>query len=234
VLEVGCGAGRFTEILLAEGALVTSVDLSAAVDANAETCPPGERHRIAQADVNALPFRGGEYDVVVGLGIVQHTTDPERTMRDLIAQGRPGGIVVFDHYLRSWRRWTRTLPLARALLRRLPPDRGLAASTKLYEAFSPFHRTAEGRRFAEIVVNRVSPITYYGDRAFPGLDEATQREWSLLDTHDSLTDWFKHTRSVAQIEAFLRETTRTAFEVWEGGNGVEARVRLPAGGEWWR
>src|SRR4051794_2522394 len=32
VLEVGCGAGRFTEVLLAAGADVTSVDLSEAVD----------------------------------------------------------------------------------------------------------------------------------------------------------------------------------------------------------
>jgi 2-polyprenyl-3-methyl-5-hydroxy-6-metoxy-1,4-benzoquinol methylase len=32
VLECGCGAGRFTEILLAEGAQVTFIDLSEAVD----------------------------------------------------------------------------------------------------------------------------------------------------------------------------------------------------------
>lgn len=34
VLECGCGAGRFTEILLERGARVTSFDLSEAVDAN--------------------------------------------------------------------------------------------------------------------------------------------------------------------------------------------------------
>src|SRR5438477_7570196 len=32
VLEAGCGAGRFTEVLLAEQAVVTSVDLSSAVE----------------------------------------------------------------------------------------------------------------------------------------------------------------------------------------------------------
>ena len=36
VLECDCGAGRFTEVLLDDGARVTSVDLSEAVDANAE------------------------------------------------------------------------------------------------------------------------------------------------------------------------------------------------------
>ncbi|HEY0787434.1 MAG TPA: methyltransferase domain-containing protein, partial [Thermoanaerobaculia bacterium] len=40
VLEAGCGAGRFTEVLLERGAILTSVDLSDAVVANAENFPP--------------------------------------------------------------------------------------------------------------------------------------------------------------------------------------------------
>ena len=56
VLECGCGAGRFTETLLAKRASVTSIDLSDAVDANQENFPQCETHRIAQADVLQLPF----------------------------------------------------------------------------------------------------------------------------------------------------------------------------------
>ena len=37
VLECGCGAGRFTEILLARGAFVTAVDLSDAVEVRTRT-----------------------------------------------------------------------------------------------------------------------------------------------------------------------------------------------------
>ena len=39
ILEAGCGAGRFTEILLHNGANVASVDMSSAVDANQENFP---------------------------------------------------------------------------------------------------------------------------------------------------------------------------------------------------
>src|SRR5918999_1054183 len=48
ILEAGCGAGRFTELLLERNAIVTSIDLSEAVDANQENCPQSDRHAIAQ------------------------------------------------------------------------------------------------------------------------------------------------------------------------------------------
>src|ERR1035437_1824886 len=51
VLEVGAGAGRFTEILLAQGARVVSVDLSDAVEINAANFKPDRQHAIVQADV---------------------------------------------------------------------------------------------------------------------------------------------------------------------------------------
>ena len=40
VLECGCGAGRFTEVLLIKGACVTSIDLSDAVDAKSGKLSP--------------------------------------------------------------------------------------------------------------------------------------------------------------------------------------------------
>jgi len=41
ILECCCGAGRFTEILLSEGAGVFAIDISSAVEANYETCKEG-------------------------------------------------------------------------------------------------------------------------------------------------------------------------------------------------
>lgn len=68
VLECGCGAGRFTEVLLAQGARVTSIDLSSAVDANARNFPVGPNHRVAQADIMKTAVRRPQgFDAVLCL-----------------------------------------------------------------------------------------------------------------------------------------------------------------------
>jgi 2-polyprenyl-3-methyl-5-hydroxy-6-metoxy-1,4-benzoquinol methylase len=222
VLECGCGAGRFTEVLLGRDAHVTSIDLSAAVEANQTNFPQDERHRVAQADILALPFLARSFDVVFCLGVVQHTPDPERSIRALYEQVRPGGWLVFDHYSHRLGWLLSAAPAFRSVLKRLPPERGLAASKLLVDALLPLHRRA-GR--AGVLVRRLSPVqAYYGKLP---LSEELQREWALLDTHDALRDWHKHFRTQAQIEATLRGLG--LVDVWcaEGGNGVEARGRRP-------
>ena len=44
VLEAGCGAGRFTEVLLKKGAILVSSDLSSAVEVNVENFPISDHH----------------------------------------------------------------------------------------------------------------------------------------------------------------------------------------------
>jgi len=228
VLEVGCGAGRFTEVLLEAGALVTSVDLSDAVDANQENFPQGDRHRIAQADVYALPFPAMSYDVVFCLGVVQHTPSPEQTIAALYEQVKPGGWLALDHYTDRLRWYLSTAPAFRAVLRRLPAADGLRLTDALVRCLFPLHRRA-ATGLPGVLLRRISPIqTYY--HAFPELPEDVQREWSYLDTHDVLTDWYKHFRTAAQIEATLHDLGLEDVEVTKGGNGVEARARRPLGG----
>ena len=228
VLEVGCGAGRFTEVLLATGASVTSVDLSEAVDANQQNFPQSACHRIAQADVYALPFTPGQFDVVFCLGVVQHTPDPGRTLARLYEQVRPGGWLVVDHYARDVG-WALSLkPLYRAVLKRLTPAAGLVWTHRLVDAFLPLHARLHRNRLAHRLLGRVSPVMHY--YAVYPLDETQQREWALLDTHDSLTDWYKHRRTPVELRELLGALGATAIWCEPGGIGVEARCRRPGAG----
>jgi len=227
VLEVGCGAGRFTEVLLSTRAFVTSIDLSSAVEANQENLPQDERHRIVQADVLRLPFAPGQYDMVFCLGVIQHTSKPEETIERLYTQVKPGGWLVIDHYTYNLSWFTKTAPLVRRILRRLPPEVGLHWTEWLVGVFFPLHRAARRSRIAQALLSRISPVASYY-HAFP-LNDELQREWSFLDTHDGLTDWYKHFRTKGQIRRCLEGLGAVVIRCEYGGNGVEARCCRPMG-----
>ncbi|MFH0983531.1 MAG: class I SAM-dependent methyltransferase, partial [Planctomycetota bacterium] len=73
VLDVGSGAGRFTQIALDAGADVFSVDYSNAVEANLRNNGPHPRLHLYQASVYALPFQEEFFDKIFCFGVLQHT-----------------------------------------------------------------------------------------------------------------------------------------------------------------
>jgi 2-polyprenyl-3-methyl-5-hydroxy-6-metoxy-1,4-benzoquinol methylase len=228
VLETGCGAGRFTEVLLnLPGARVTSADLSSAVDANQINCPTSQRHRIIQCDINAMPFLPESFDIVLCLGVIQHTPSPEQTIEALHALTKPGGWLVIDHYAPSLSYYTKIPPLIlRPILKRLSPRAGMKATELLTKTFFPLHKMVSRKRWMQIILSRVSPLlTYF--QAYPQLSDRLQYEWALLDTHDHLTDYYKHFRTVSEIRADLEKLGAEEIWVARGGNGVEARCRKP-------
>jgi SAM-dependent methyltransferase len=228
VLEAGCGAGRFTEWLLAQGAIVTSIDLSDACEANAVNFPPNDRHRIAQADIMRLPFSERQYDVVLCLGVLQHTPDTEKAISRLWEQVKPGGFLVIDHYTFSLSWCTKSAILLRPILKRLPPARGLLWTEWMVRKLFPLHR-ALSKASAPIcwlrpVLSRISPVQTYFHH-YPQLSEEDQYGWSLLDTHDSLTDWYHRWRYVPGMKRYLRMLGAMWVDAWYGGNGIEARAQ---------
>lgn len=229
ILESGCGAGRFTEVLLQlPAASVTSTDLSSAVEPNKANCPLSDRHRILQCDINQLPFQAEQYDIVVCLGVIQHTKDPERTMQDLYKQVKPGGWLVIDHYTQTLSYYTKLSEwLLRPILKRVSPSQGLSVTKALTKAFFPLHRAVKNARPLQMLVSRFSPLlTYY--HLFPQLNDRLQYEWAELDTHDSLTDYYKHLRSPRSIKSTLQALGSRNVWVQKGGNGVEARCQKPS------
>ena len=232
VLEVGCGAGRFTELLLAAGARVVAVDLSAAVEANHATCGHVATYQLAQADVTALPLAPGQFHFVLVIGMVQHTPDPEATMTALARQVRPGGWLVLDHYAPGYpATWSRRV--LRGGLLRLGAGAAGRVSYALTAALWPLHRALWGLRGVRGLPRlrrawlALSPVVDYHD-AYPQLPPRLLREWALLDTHDTLTDRYKHLRSPEQLTAHLAACGLTEISATYGGNGVEVRARRPA------
>jgi len=231
VLEAGCGAGRFTELLLSAGANVFAVDLSEAVESNYANCGSYPNYLVCQADILRLPVWPGQFDVVLCIGVVQHTPNPEETMRALCSHLKPGGILIMDHYTYGYA-ITFSRRILRSWLLRMSPGFSLIFCRRLVWALWPMHRllwkVRGGRisRIARMFLLRVSPIIDYQE-AYPKLGEDLMRTWALLDTHDTLTDVYKHLRGANEISRHLHSCGMIHIETAYAGNGVEVRARHP-------
>lgn len=222
LLEVGCGAGRFTELFVQSGALVHSVDLSQAVEVNKANIGNAPNYSIAQASVYDLPFPDNSFDVVVCLGVIQHTPDSEKTIESLWAKVKPGGLLVIDHYRWRLAYYSTLKPLYRQFMRKMKPERSKKINDRLVGFFFPLHWRFRNMKPLWWLVHRVSPLIEY-IHEFPEKDYQFHYEWSRLDSYDSLTDYYKHLRTPAQIRAKLEKLHAKNIWVNIGGNGVEAR-----------
>jgi hypothetical protein len=135
-------------------------------------------------------------------------------------------MLVIDHYTYSLGALTSVKPLFRAFLKRLSPERAMSITQSLTKMLLPLHRRFRSNYPAWFTLSRFSPLTTFY-RSYPDLSERLQREWALLDTHDSLTDSFKHRRTRGQIERLLLKLGLEQVRCTHAGNGVEAHGRRP-------
>ena len=101
VLEVGSGAGRFTEILLSTGALVYSFDYSGAVEANFANHAQADNLLLFQGSVYEIPFPDDFFDFVFCFGVLQHTPDPTLALQCMVRKMKPEGEISVDNYPKS-------------------------------------------------------------------------------------------------------------------------------------
>jgi len=93
VLEVGCGMGTMASLWAREGAKVTAVDLNptAVSQTRRRFELLGLEGDIREADGRELPFDDGAFDYVWSWGVLHHSPDLGRSLRELLRVVRPGG-----------------------------------------------------------------------------------------------------------------------------------------------
>jgi SAM-dependent methyltransferase len=232
VLEAGCGAGRFTELLVKAGAFVHSIDMSTAVEANRRNIGENPQYVVAQADLLSPPFPRESFDVTICLGVLQFTPNPVESVRSLWATLKPGGLLVIDQFGWSLSLVTKLAPLYRMALKRLPPREARRITDRLVDIFFPLHWAVRRQRWAQMLLSRVSPCLVYC-QAFPELNREQHLDFCRLDTFNHLTGHYTHLTTVGQMRRLLESLEAEAVWVRHNGWAVEARVRKPvkAGGD---
>ena len=94
-LEVGCGTGVFTELVVdaCAPAMVYAVDPSSAQIDHARRQPVARRVDFRVGDAQALPFPDGTFDVVAAALVINFIPDRPRALAEMRRVARAGGIV---------------------------------------------------------------------------------------------------------------------------------------------
>ena len=92
-LDVGCGAGAFTELVLkrcSPGSIVGVDPAAAQIDYARRQMPAAE---FRAGDAMALPFADGEFDIVASALVINFIPDRAKALNEMRRVLRPGGIV---------------------------------------------------------------------------------------------------------------------------------------------
>lgn len=95
VLEIGCGMGMHTEMLLRAGAELTSIDISpTSVMATTERLKVKGLHGdVQQMDAEHLAFSDSEFDLVWSWGVIHHSARTGLVLKEIARVVKPGGTV---------------------------------------------------------------------------------------------------------------------------------------------
>jgi len=209
ILDAGCGAGRFTDVMAQFGADVVSCDLSSAVEACLTTsneeknaAPNRGRVTVLQADLTALPFKPESFDAIHCAGVIQHTHNPEKVMRAMIRYLKPGGRLFYNFYEESpasdWQLIKRALRLWTPHWR--------------FERLYAFSQVLCAVFFLPSLIMSKIPVVRAFNRFLPicsvhpaGLSLSQQYRMTLLDT----VDWYGPVYEIRQnhetVAAILRD-----------------------------
>lgn len=228
ILEVGSGSGRFTEHAASTGALVVSLDMSHAVEANYASNGHLPNVLIVQGSLYDMPFPRGVFDRVFCFGVLQHTPDVKKAFFSLLPFLRPGGSLAVDVYRRQrgWRRLLQTKYLVRPITRRMAPEMLYRLCNRYVRLMWPVAKLL--RKIPRIggALNWALLIADYAHEFdFP---DATLREWAILDTFDMLSPAYDSPQYLETLQQWFAEAGLQEVEVHYGYNGIEGRGLKPA------
>ena len=93
VLEIGCGMGLHTELMIKAGADVTSIDLSdtSVLVTSTRTKNKNLSGQIVQMDAVELQFPDETFDFIWSWGVIHHSSHTGRIIKEMYRVLKPGG-----------------------------------------------------------------------------------------------------------------------------------------------
>jgi ubiquinone/menaquinone biosynthesis C-methylase UbiE len=196
VLDIGCGAGRFSDVALHLGAKVIALDFSFSIDIAKDNFLNNRKKILfIQADAYNMPFRNNSVDYAFSIGVLHHTPNPilgvKEAYRVLRKRGEFSISVYADKSFYTFinvRIWNYIFKTLKPILSFYPP--------LLYSYIFGF--------MAHFLAKIWIPLSYPLRVFFPTAILQDYR-WSILDTFDALTTNYQSGHTPDQIKNWFKE-----------------------------
>ncbi len=206
ILEVGSGAGRFTQVVLAQTkATLFSVDYSTAVEANYKNNGHSDRLKLFQASIYELPFASHQFDRVFCFGVLQHTPDFKKSVQALVEMTRTGGEVVVDFYpIKGWYTKINAKYIFRPLTKKIKKET-LLRIIQFNAGWLIFLSKVCTAIGIGKLANRFLPICDIETTMPVSLTAQQLKEWVILDTFDMFSPEYDNPQKISTVKKWMEE-----------------------------
>ena len=203
ILEIGSGAGRFTEYLVKYAKKCVSIDLSSAIYHNVSS--KKENIILIKADFNEL-IANEKFDIVFCRGVLQHTPKPLDSIIKIHSFVKKEGKVFFDIY---------KMPKIGYLHPKYFIWRPLIKNFIKYENFEKFlHKNINLLFRLKIIIKKIFfNSNFISDSFLPlwdyngiyKIDNEKLKIWSIMDTLDGLYAKYDYPQSTNRVKNLLQK-----------------------------
>ena len=216
VLDVGCGMGRYADVVTRWGGRVVGIDLSAAAEVAARNLADRDFFAL-QADVFALPFAPESFDYIYSIGVLHHTPDCEKAVKSLPPFLKPGGTLAVWLYS-GYNKWYRFSDIYRRVTSRMPSQR----LHRILAVTVPFlNGVNRGLRLLPGIGRPLAGLVNY---VFP-VNRNPIPDWRVLDTFDWYSPTYQSKHTYEEVFPWLTSCGLENLQV--GAVAVAARGRKP-------
>ena len=194
ILDIGCGAGRFIDVVRMKcDNPIIGIDYSNSVEIAYNNFISDQKICIVQADALKLPFRPGAFQGSFSIGVLHHTPDPEKGVKEAFRVLDKGGWFGLSVYQKNSYYDKPVLKFYRKIFSYLKPLFSfMPAILYSYVVVNVFRSVARRLVFIKSITSKCFPFVDLPDK-----------NWSILDTFDSVTPTYASTYKREEVFDWL-------------------------------
>jgi SAM-dependent methyltransferase len=188
ILDIGCGSGRFLDIVNKYDGLAIGLDYTSAIDV-AKSSINNENVLFIQADALNLPLKAEIVDYVYSIGVLHHTPDPKKGVEEVYKVLKKEGSFAISLYS------------AESLYTFISVKIWRKIFTALWPIFGPLPAFVYSQFFGRTTfyIAKLHIFLTYPIRLFFPTAVLPDVRWSVLDTFDKVTTSFQSGHTEKQV-----------------------------------